>query len=224
MVSGDFLKRLRKLGFPLLETEEACDANATLAEVVKSKDLRLWEGFPVILANSGNRGLFDYEAVKTHLKESPDRDKLLPLVIMALALYKTLEIKFSWADKLNRKLNKDDKKIFGWVVKNLKKNKTFKFQGCLMSSQRLKQIFNNYFNQERLDLNDMLSVKEGMGLEYALSRVFSPKQKELFLKKFRREKLTKTEKEYFSRVVKKKVMALANSELYRLSRKLLEER
>ena len=224
MVSGDFLKRLRKLGFPLLETEEVHDANATLAEVVKSKDLRLWEGFPVILANSENKGFFDYEAVKTHLKESLDRDKLSPLVIMSLALYKTLDIKFSWADKLYRNLNKDDKKMFDRVVKDLKKKESFKFQGCLMSSQRLKQIFNNYFNQERLDLNDMLSVKEGLSLEYALSQVFSPKQKELFLKKFRREKLTKTEKEYFSRVVKKKVMALANSELHRLSRKLLEDR
>ena len=91
-----------------------------------------------------------------------------------------------------------------------------------MSSQRLKVAFDNYFNQERSKLNDLLSVKEELGLEYALSQVFSPKQKELFLKKLRHEKLTKTEKEYFSRVVKKKALALANSELHRLSQKLLE--
>ena len=62
-----------------------------------------------------------------------------------------------------------------------------------------------------------------MGLEYAMSQVFSPKQKELFLKKLKGEVFTKTEKEYFSRVIKKKVLALANADLHHLSRKLLGE-
>jgi hypothetical protein len=61
-----------------------------------------------------------------------------------------------------------------------------------------------------------------LGLEYALSQVFSPKQKELFLKKLRGEKLTKTEKEYFSRVVKKKVLVLANPQLQRAAQKVSE--
>jgi hypothetical protein len=34
--------------------------------------------------------------------------------------------------------------------------------------------------------------------------------------------LTKTEKEYFSRAVKKKVVALANAELHRMAQQLLE--
>ena len=222
MVNKSLLKRLGKLGYPLFETEEPQDANATLAEVVQSKDLRLWEGFPVVLANSAERGLFDYETVKWHLKKPFDRFKLVPLLIMSLALYKVLNLKFSWAEKFNKNLNRDDKRQFNSLLKKLKKNEDFKVSGCLMSSQRLKVAFDNYFNQERSKLNDLLSVKEELGLEYALSQVFSPKQKELFLKKLRHEKLTKTEKEYFSRVVKKKALALANSELHRLSQKLLE--
>jgi hypothetical protein len=58
--------------------------------------------------------------------------------------------------------------------------------------------------------------------EYALSQIFSPKQKELFKKKLDGLPLTKTEQEYYSRTVKKKVVALANSELHSLSRSLLE--
>jgi hypothetical protein len=57
-------------------------------------------------------------------------------------------------------------------------------------------------------------------LKHLLS--FSPKQKELFQKKLKGELLTKTEKEYFSRTVKKKVAALANPELHRLAQKLME--
>jgi hypothetical protein len=61
-----------------------------------------------------------------------------------------------------------------------------------------------------------------LSLEYALSQVFSPKQKELFRKKLDGLPLSKTEKEYYSRTVKKKVVALANAELHRLAQKLME--
>ena len=64
---------------------------------------------------------------------------------------------------------------------------------------------------------------EEFSLEYALSQLFSPKQKELFKKKLEGDPLTKTEQEYYSRTVKKKVVALANTELHSLARKLLEQ-
>ncbi len=86
-----------------------------------------------------------------------------------------------------------------------------------MSSQRLKSTFDSYFQEKQTKLHTLLSLKEELGLEYALSQVFSPKQKELFFKKLKREKLSKTEREYFSRVVKKKALALANAELHRLA-------
>ena len=44
----------------------------------------------------------------------------------------------------------------------------------------------------------------------------------LFKKKLEGLPLTKTEKEYYSRTVKKKVVALANPELHRLAQKLME--
>jgi len=53
MTDDKFLKSLSKLGFPMFEPSEEQDVNETLAEVVKSDDTRLWEGFPVLLANAG---------------------------------------------------------------------------------------------------------------------------------------------------------------------------
>jgi hypothetical protein len=209
------------LGFPLLEVEESQDANSTLVDVVKSKDLRLWEGFPVILANSMEKGLFNYDMAKRYLKNSFDESYLNTLIIMSLALYEVLNLKFSWVNKFYRSLQNNQKKKFDNFVKKLKKNRDFKVVGHVMSSQRLKSAFNSYFSQGQSRLNDLLSIKEQFDLEYSLSQVFSSKQKELFLKKLKGEKLTKTEKEYFSRVVKKKVVALANPELHRLSQKLL---
>ncbi|MBU1147603.1 MAG: hypothetical protein KKD11_04555 [Candidatus Omnitrophica bacterium] len=221
MVNKSLLEKLSKLGFSLFEIEEELDANAVLVEVVQSKDLRLWNGFPVVLANSAEKGLFNYDTVKRRLKKSPDKLRLDLLLTMSLALYRTLNIKFSWADKFYENLNSKNKKEFNNLSKKLRRDEDFELAGRVMSSQRLKLTFNNYFNQAHSELKDLLSMKEELGLEYSLSQIFSPKQKELFLKKLKGEKLTKTEKEYFSRVVKKKVMALANPELHRLSRKLL---
>jgi hypothetical protein len=217
----NLLKRLSRLGYPLFESEEALDANATLADVVKSKDPRLWEGFPVLLANSAEKGLFDYDKVKWCLKKPLDKPCLNSLVLMSLALYKVLDLKFSWAVKLYRSLSKNAEKEFNVLYRKLTKNLDFEVGHQVMSAQRVKNTFNNYFRETETRLDNLVSMKEEYALEYSLSQVFSPKQRELFLKKLRREKLTKTEKEYFSRVVKKKALALANPELHRLSQRLL---
>jgi len=65
--------------------------------------------------------------------------------------------------------------------------------------------------------------KKSFQLNLHLSTLFSPKQKELVFKKYNKESLTKTEQEYYSRVVKKKIMALANSELRRIATALAKK-
>ncbi|MFA4982272.1 MAG: hypothetical protein WC592_07390 [Candidatus Omnitrophota bacterium] len=222
MRDKDLLKRLRKLGFPLFETEEAEDANLTLADVVQSKDLRFWEGFPVVLATSAEKGLFNYNTVAASLKKLFDKPLLATLVAMSLALYKNLNMKFSWTGSLYDSLSSEKKKEYAAFLDALEKDKSLNVGGRTMSAERLKSVVTTYFRKQAEGLHDLLSAKDEMGLEYAMSQVFSPKQKELFLKKLKGEVFTKTEKEYFSRAVKKKVLALANPDLHRLSRKLLE--
>ena len=58
------------------------------------------------------------------------------------------------------------------------------------------------------------------GLQTHLDRLFSPKQKDLVFKKLNREPFTKTEREYYSRVVKKKLEAIADSELSDIANRL----
>lgn len=222
MLNKNLLKKLNMLGFPLFETEELQDVNVTLAEVVTSKEPRLLEGFPVVLVNSTEKGLFDLNKLKEHLKKPSDRSCLDALMIMSLALYSVFNLNFSWADKFYKTLSAERKKKVKDLAAKLKKNEDFKVGDQDMSPQRLKSTFANYFNQTQNSLNDLFSLKREFNLEYSLSQVFSPKQKELFLKKLKGEKLTKTEKEYFSRVVKKKVLALANPELHRLSQQVLK--
>lgn len=222
MKDENLLKELSGLGYPLFEREDKPDADSALARLAKEGDSRLWEGFPVVLANSSEKDLFNYENALRQLKQPSDKLKLNALLAMSLALYNALELKFSWAKRLLSSLPPRAKKDFDSFKESLKRDTRFTVAGREMSAQRLKTTFRNYFRQNQSSLNELLFVKEELGVEYALSQVFSPKQKELFLKKLRSEKLTKTEKEYFSRCVKKKALALANPELHRLARKLLE--
>jgi len=222
MKSKNLLKKLSELGFPLFEREEKLDADSVLAQVAKGGDSRLWEGFPVVLANSAEKGLLNYENALCQLKQPSDKSKLNALLAMSLALYEALELKFSWTRKLLNSLSPRVKKDSDNFKEKLKRDAMLTVAGREMSAQRLKTTFRNYFRQSQNSLNELLAVKEELGVEYALSQVFSPKQKELFLKKLKGEKFTKTEKEYFSRSVKKKALALANPELHRLARKLLE--
>lgn len=222
MENRDLLNRVNALGFPLFSVEEDQDVNLTLSDMVKSRDLRLWEGFPVVLANSAEKGLFNCDKVSQYLKEPSDKSRLVSLAVLSLALYKLFKLRFSWTNELYKSFASSRKKEYSRFLRQLKSDNNLNVAGFEMSAQRLKTVFNNYLSQTQSKLNELLLVKDELSLEYSLSQVFSPKQKELFLKKLKREKLTKTEKEYFSRVVKKKVLALANTELHRLAQKLFE--
>jgi len=222
MKNNNLLQRVSALGFPLLEVDNEPNANSTFADMVKSRDTRLWEGFPLVLAQSAGKDLFQYDKVSAYLKKPAEKAALGALLAMSLALYKFLDLKFSWVNSLLEMLPGKNKGEFNGFVSAFKNDADFFVAGKKMSVQRLKTVFSNYSVQSQAQLKEFLSVKDELSLEYSLSQVFSPKQKELFFKKLKREKLTKTDKEYFSRAVKKKVVALANPELHRLAQKLLE--
>ena len=156
MSNEELSKKLSRLGFPLLKTEESFDANATLTEVLQSKELRYWEAFPVLLANSTERGLFDYQSVRMHLTtvEQKNLDRLL---FMSLCLYKMLGLKFTWSTRLSRLLP-FTKKEYQKLVQNLKKGEEFKVGDRLMSPERLTSTFQNYFRQEEGKVTEFLSV------------------------------------------------------------------
>jgi len=60
-------------------------------------------------------------------------------------------------------------------------------------------------------------------LDACLDRLFSPKQKDLVFKKLNSESFTKTEREYYSRVVRKKLKAIANSQVGHIANRLTQK-
>jgi len=221
MVDKKLLDNLNRLGFQLMEARADVDANKTLAEVVKSKDTRLWEGFPVLLANAARDYNFDYDQVQQFLTKK-GREDFQTLLLLSLALYQHYHLSFTWSNQLKKTFSHQDLARLKELRKLLYHGNEVPVGNRRFDPSRLKQTFNNYFEQDVEKTRQLKEKHEELSLEYALSQLFSPKQKELFQKKLKGELLTKTEKEYFSRTVKKKVSALANPELHRLAQKLME--
>lgn len=216
------LKKVKELGYPMFEIEEPIDVNSTLAEVVKSGDRRLWEGFPVMLANTLEKDHFNYTIVLKHLKTNKENNLLRKLVMMSLALYTFLELEFSFADRLYKSTYFDDT-LFRDFLNHFKNKRDLSNFNDGMSAERVTNTFKNYYQRAEFDLKEVIDMQDEFEFEYAMSQVFSKKQKELFLKKLKREELTKTEREYYSRVVKKKVLALGNTDLHKLAVRLIKE-
>jgi len=207
----------------MFEPSEELDVNGTLAEVVRSHDTRLWEGFPVLLANAAEYYQFTPEQVTRRLMKEEEKKQFHGLMLLSGSLFSFYHLSFPWWDKLKKGLSKADKSLVKTWRTYLAHNQTLKLNSAELDSERVKGLFEQYFEQKTEKDRLRKEKYAEFSLEYALSRVFSPKQKELFKKKLEGLPLTKTEREYYSRTVKKKVVALANSELHSLSKKLLEQ-
>ena len=101
---------MNRLGYPLFENSYDLKANETIAEMVKSGDLRLWEGFPVVLANTSKDNGIDVKKIKTILKNKNDYEKFFTLFLISLALYKTLHLRAGWVNKLYDSLKNQEKR------------------------------------------------------------------------------------------------------------------
>ncbi len=223
MTDKKLLKSLSNLGFPMFEPSEELDVNETLAEVVKSRDTRLWEGFPVLLANAADSYQFSPVLVEQQLSNKGQKKHFHQLMLLSLSLYTVHHLTFPWSNKFKKTLSDNDKSQVKKWRNYLVHNQPLQWEGTELDPERLRGLFALYFEQNAEKSRRQKDKFEEFSLEYALSQVFSPKQKELFKKKLEGLPLTKTEQEYYSRTVKKKVVALANSELNSLSRKLLEQ-
>lgn len=201
----------------MLELEEDFDFHETLAEVVQSNDTRYWEALPVLLVNALQKPTFDFQKVSDYLKDKKSKDAWDDLLLLSLSLYSYERIHVAHLKELTSK----DKEKLAKLKEHLGNDKNFLLAGRLLNAQRLKDLFQNYYKTQSEDLKKIQNEQGELSLEYALSQLFSPKQKELVRKKLWGEKLTKTEREYYSRTVKKKVLALANTELHHLAQRLI---
>lgn len=220
MKKSELLKNMNSMGYPLLETENNPDTNKILAEVIKSNDLRFWEGFPVLLAYGIKKGEFNYKTVLEYLSDKSQREHFKYMLMMSFALFKINHIDLPGVDELIYHSNYINENFFRSIYASLKKGLPLPGSLNNLSAERLLEHFNNYYADLYQETDKYLQTKENYDFEYAMSRIFTKRQKVIFMKKLNNEKMTKTEKEYYSRIIKKKVTALSNKKLHELAVKL----
>jgi len=176
---------LSKLGFPMFEPNEDPDTNETLAEVVKNNDARLWEGFPVLLANAAENYQFSLGQVLQELDTEEQKQLFHQLVLLSASVYSMYHLSFSWFNKLKKDFSdKDKKRIKAWR-NNLVHRQALQDGDDQFDSKRVTGLFELYFEQ-KVEKERMRKEKlQEFSMEYALSQIFSPKQKELFKKKWK---------------------------------------
>jgi len=217
----DLIFNLGRMGYALVrpETGKVKDYEVLelLDELADSEDSRLVEGFPVVLANCAQRDLkLNFRTLLSrHNSDSRKQQALEKLLLLSSTLLAQQGL-----DKPENleSLSKSLKAKYGDLLAN---DVVDLGNEVSLSNERLRNTLNRY----AADLSTSKSTRDraknrqrrSFQLNYYLSTLFAPKQKELVLKKYHGEPLNKTEQEYFSRKVKKKLEAMTNKEVMKVA-------
>ena len=221
MKREDLIFNLGRFGYTLLRTQtrrvKEHEVLDLLDELADSEDPRLVEGFPVVLANCAQRDLkLNFRTLLSrHKSDSRNQQTLEKLLLLSSTLLAQQGLnKPKNLESLSRSLKAKYGDLLAGDVVDLG-NKVS------LSTERLRNTLKRYY----ADLSTSKSTRDraknrqrrSFQLNYYLSTLFAPKQKELLLKKYHGEPLNKTEQEYFSRKVKKKLEAMTNKEVMKVA-------
>lgn len=222
--SAELLSALSRHGYSLLQPERFGDANELLARMSLSKDTRVLEGFPVVLANAWrhSRETVDLESAERSLKSDEDRRRFRELTRVSFVLFDWYGI--AKGESRPRWLGEDDLRE---CRERFAHGQTMELaDGRSLDPGRLRNTFVSYVlrseSERRERADEKRKFDEELRLAHFLSLLLTPKQKQLVKKKMQGEKLTKTEREYYSRIVKKKLKAIADPDVHRFAQKALQ--
>ena len=227
MKREDLIFNLGRFGYTLLRTQtrrvKEHEVLDLLDELADSEDSRLVEGFPVVLANCAQRDLeLNFRSLLSrHKSGSRNQQTLEKLLLLSSTLLAQQGLnKPKNLESLSRSLKAKYGDLLAGDVVDLG-NKVS------LSTERLRNTLKRYY----ADLSTSKSTRDraknrqrrSFQLNYYLSTLFAPKQKELLLKKYHGEPLNKTEQEYFSRKVKKKLEAMTHKEVMKVAAALTKK-
>jgi hypothetical protein len=190
-----------------------------LDALANSDDTEVVARFPAVLAICARRGLaLNSQALFSRYWEtSPKRQNLEKLLLISEAIFDRQELK---APKNLDKIASSLKAKYG----DLLPGGEFQLSsGMCISLEDLQNTLAVYTSGQSRStvVEPKKSHLKSDSLDIYLDRLFSPKQKELVLKKRDAKSFTKTEREYYSRTVRKKLEAIASEKLVELARKLI---
>ncbi len=224
MTRDQLLDNLASYGYPLVKPVFN-QQEELLENLLEQEDARLLEGFPVVFVNVlKEKQELVWENSHWHPNNlSKKAQKRLPYFLAFVSfLLEMGKVGESYENRVQKLLSifSNGKKLRDSLYDPFMRSEPVEVDGVEFSTERLKTAFLTYSLQPTA--NDKLqNKKRALEQELLLSEIFTPRQKTLLRKKSEGKPLTKTEREYFSRVVKKRLKALANNELHQLAQQLL---
>ena len=227
MKREDLILNLGRFGYTLLQIEtpiaKESEVLKLLNELADSDDPRLAEGFPVVVANCAQKDLkLNFKSLLSRNKSGSSKQKALEkLLLLSSNLLAQQGLK---QPKELESLSKSLKAKYGDLLEGDVVELGNKVS---LSTERLRSTLKRYaadLSTSKLTRDKAKSRQHrSFQLNYYLSTLFAPKQKELVLKKYLGEHLNKTEQEYFSRKVKKKLEAMTNKEVMKVAAALTKK-
>ena len=175
--------------------------------------------FPAVLATCARRGLsLSSQALFSRYWEtSPKRQNLEKLLLVSAMIFNSQRLEPPGnLEKIAASL----KQKYG----NLISAGAFQLSnGMLVTIEDLEESLTRFLrSQPRYQASGKrVPPKSSITLQIYLDRLFSPKQKELIMKKRDGATFTKTEREYYSRTVRKKLEAIASNEVSEIAKSLI---
>jgi len=190
-----------------------------LDALASADDLEVVARFPAVLAICARRGLsLNSQALFSRYWEtSPKRQNLEKLLLVSATIFKFQKLKPPGnLDQIAASL----KPKYGDLLM------AGEFQlssGMILRTQDLENSLISYLagHMPSQVNQDQTEPPRSKTLDIYLDRLFSPKQKELVLKKRDGITFTKTEREYYSRTVRKKLEAIASEEVRQIAKNLM---
>ncbi|MFH0985908.1 MAG: hypothetical protein V1882_10310 [Candidatus Omnitrophota bacterium] len=223
---GALLDQLTRYGYVLSAPQDSMNPEEVLKALLDQEDMRLLEGFPVVLAHAlSGHGTLQWEDKKwSPGKElfSKVKERWTVLMGLSLLLFRLFGLPKPLEDRAYQLLKKspDGEKVLGGLEKDFSGSGEVLAAGMRFSAERLKNSFRNYVLLQDQE-GGLQEQKDSLEFELRLSELFTPRQKELLAKRLDRKPFSKTEREYYYRVVKKRLKALADERVYQMARKLV---
>lgn len=221
------MDELADYGYVLMKPKSVRSGEDLLKNLLKQNDVRLLEGFPVVFANL----LRENERLRWEDKKWKPGDefsqkaeqRLAKMLALTYYLLQLFGLEKEYASRTSKLLYR----CKGWAADSLKevsgpfqKSEPVKMDEVELSTERLKNNFRNYVVLAK-ESEEARQKHRALEFDLLLTELFTRRQKELMNKVSQGRPLTKTEKEYFSRVVKKRLKALADERVHQMAKELV---
>jgi hypothetical protein len=205
-------------------------ATVILDALASSNDPALVVRFPVVLSICARNGvsLNSHALFSKYWESSPKKQNLEKLLLLTDELF---DLEGIDAPQNLKKIASPLKTKYGTLISSRLLSLS---SGLTISIRTVQSILRDYTTKIRNAIPAPGSNSSGYprkpdrlersaDLDASLDRLFSPKQKDLVFKKLNGEAFTKTEREYYSRVVRKKLLSIANEQVSRIAIKLTQK-